>query len=97
MSGPVPSPDFPDHIDMPPYLLSRYAPFTIHKLRLTPVYRGLDPILGIFTGLLGFYLHETHPRTARPEEQRLMQLLKWKYTKFREQRRAKLLALDNSA
>ncbi|KAF9484723.1 hypothetical protein BDN70DRAFT_825252 [Pholiota conissans] len=48
--------------------------------------RGLDPFVGAFTGVLAFYLHETHPRTARPEEERLFQLLQWKYRKYQHTR-----------
>ncbi|KAF8163364.1 hypothetical protein B0H34DRAFT_795082 [Crassisporium funariophilum] len=63
---------------MPPYLLSR----------------GMDPFLGLFTGVLAYYLHETHPRTALQEEERLTELLRWKYDKYQEQKRQDSLALD---
>ncbi|KAG1754661.1 hypothetical protein EDB19DRAFT_1667570 [Suillus lakei] len=33
--------------------------------------RGLDPVLGIFTGCFAYYLHETHPRTAPPPDKQL--------------------------
>ncbi|KAF9535276.1 hypothetical protein CPB83DRAFT_841504 [Crepidotus variabilis] len=59
---------------MPPYLLSR----------------GLDPVLGIFTGVFAFYLHETHPRTARPEDQRLLALLRWKYESYQQKKQGEL-------
>ncbi|KIY44172.1 hypothetical protein FISHEDRAFT_52242 [Fistulina hepatica ATCC 64428] len=44
-------------------------------------YRILDPCLGVCSGLLAYYLFETHPRTALPEERRLLNLLKWKWGK----------------
>ncbi|KAJ3758440.1 hypothetical protein EV360DRAFT_43912, partial [Lentinula raphanica] len=39
----------------------------------------LDPLLGVFTGFLAYYLHENHPRTALPQEQRLTELIRWKW------------------
>ncbi|KAE9393028.1 hypothetical protein BT96DRAFT_999829 [Gymnopus androsaceus JB14] len=36
--------------------------------------RGLDPVLGTFTGFLAYYLYETHPRNALPQDQRLYEL-----------------------
>ncbi|KAJ3725869.1 hypothetical protein C8R42DRAFT_574867, partial [Lentinula raphanica] len=39
----------------------------------------LDPLLGVFTGFLAYYLHENHPRTALPQEQRLAELVRWKW------------------
>ncbi|KAI0374899.1 hypothetical protein BV20DRAFT_1010639 [Pilatotrama ljubarskyi] len=53
--------------------------------------RTLDPILGVFTGFLAYYLYESHPRTAMPEELKLKSLLKWKYTKWQKEREQKLL------
>jgi len=41
--------------------------------------RTLDPVLGVFTGVLAYYLHESHPRTAPPEGSRLVDLLRWKF------------------
>ncbi|KAF9053773.1 hypothetical protein BDZ89DRAFT_1125488 [Hymenopellis radicata] len=46
--------------------------------------RGLDPLLGIFTGLLAFRLHEHHPRTGLREEERLLPLLRWKWAQKRK-------------
>jgi hypothetical protein len=60
-------------------------------------FRGLDPFVGLFTGVLAFYLHETHPRTARPQEERLVELLRWKYRKYQEKRHDELLALDDTS
>jgi hypothetical protein len=41
----------------------------------------LDTLLGLFTGVLAYHLWEIHPRTAMPEDQRLVQLLRWKWAK----------------
>ncbi|KIY72199.1 hypothetical protein CYLTODRAFT_486594 [Cylindrobasidium torrendii FP15055 ss-10] len=51
--------------------------------------RWLDPVLGVCTGFLAFYLHETHPRTGLPEEKRLRALLQW-----RKEKDAKLAVLE---
>ncbi|KAF8965265.1 hypothetical protein BDZ97DRAFT_1659281 [Flammula alnicola] len=56
--------------------------------------RGLDPFVGLFTGVLAYYLHENHPRTARANEERLVELLRWKYRKYQQKRQNDLLALD---
>ncbi|KAL7283396.1 hypothetical protein ACG7TL_002826 [Trametes sanguinea] len=53
--------------------------------------RTLDPILGVFTGVLAYYLYETHPRNAIPEELRLASLLKRKYAIWQREREQKLL------
>lgn len=58
------------------------------------LHRYIDPLLGVFTGVLAYYLHETHPRTALPPDQRLMELLQWKREKTQRQREAQLHALD---
>jgi hypothetical protein len=47
--------------------------------------RTLDPVLGIFTGVLAYYLYETHPRTAIPSDERLSELAKWKWSKWRRE------------
>jgi non-classical export protein 1 len=47
--------------------------------------RGLDPLLGVFTGVLAYYLAETNPRTAPPPEDTLRELLRWKRDKWRRQ------------
>src|SRR6266550_5601077 len=52
----------------------------------TSVHSSLDTLLGVFSGVLAYYLNETHPRTARPPEQRLLPLLHWKWAKYQEQR-----------
>ncbi|KAI0322195.1 hypothetical protein OF83DRAFT_1094917 [Amylostereum chailletii] len=43
--------------------------------------RVLDPILGLFTGCLAYYLYENNPRTAIPPDQKLRELLQWKMDK----------------
>jgi hypothetical protein len=42
----------------------------------------LDPLLGIFTGALAFYLSEINPRTAPDPEQKLENLVRWKIEKY---------------
>ncbi|THU87267.1 hypothetical protein K435DRAFT_866319 [Dendrothele bispora CBS 962.96] len=59
---------------MPPVLLSR----------------TLDTFLGVFTGVLAYYLYETHPRTALPREETLLELIRWKMEKGRQERERKL-------
>ncbi|TFK42515.1 hypothetical protein BDQ12DRAFT_719386 [Crucibulum laeve] len=63
---------------MPPVLLSR----------------GLDPILGVFTGFLAFYLYETHPRNNVPADQRLAELVRWKWVKYQQKKQEEMRALD---
>ncbi|KAG1803772.1 uncharacterized protein HD556DRAFT_1437523 [Suillus plorans] len=65
----------------------------------TPVLlsRGLDPVLGIFTGFFAYYLHETHPRTAPPPDKRLAALVQWKWAKWKREREEKLNALERGA
>ncbi|TFK98956.1 hypothetical protein BDV98DRAFT_572016 [Pterulicium gracile] len=60
---------------MPPVLLSR----------------TIDPVLGVFTGCLAYYLFENNPRTALPPGNKLGDLIQWKWTRWQEQRSAKLL------
>ncbi|EIM90095.1 uncharacterized protein STEHIDRAFT_153928 [Stereum hirsutum FP-91666 SS1] len=43
--------------------------------------RGLDPVLGVFTGVLAYYLYENNPRTAPPPDQKLESLVRWKMAK----------------
>ena len=42
---------------------------------------GLDPFLGVFTGVLAHYLYEANPRTAPPPDQTLESLIRWKLAK----------------
>ncbi|KAI9571345.1 hypothetical protein HD554DRAFT_2017191, partial [Boletus coccyginus] len=46
----------------------------------------IDPLLGVFTGCLAYYLYETNPRTALPPDQRLGALLQWKWAKRQRER-----------
>ncbi|KAH8116776.1 hypothetical protein DFH11DRAFT_1131624 [Phellopilus nigrolimitatus] len=48
--------------------------------------RSLDPILGVFTGVLAFYMHETNPRTAPPSDESLLALAQWKREKWNRAR-----------
>ncbi|THH04180.1 hypothetical protein EW145_g5714 [Phellinidium pouzarii] len=48
--------------------------------------RALDPVLGVFTGALAFYLHEANPRTAPPPGESLRELARWKRAKLAAQR-----------
>ncbi|KAH9935021.1 uncharacterized protein B0H18DRAFT_1114837 [Fomitopsis serialis] len=54
--------------------------------------RTLDPLLGIFTGVFAYYLYESNPRTALPEDQRLGPLMQWKLDKWRQERERKLMS-----
>ena len=44
--------------------------------------------------MFAYYLYETHPRTALPEELRLMSLLRWKREKWQQERERKLQAAE---
>lgn len=48
--------------------------------------RTLDPLLGVFTGLLAYQLHETNPRSAPPPGHTLRELISWKWRDHRERR-----------
>ncbi|KAJ6630879.1 hypothetical protein B0H10DRAFT_2207899 [Mycena sp. CBHHK59/15] len=48
--------------------------------------RALDACLGVLTGVGAYYLHETHPRSTIPVEDRLPELFKWKWAKYWGQR-----------
>ncbi|EJD02491.1 uncharacterized protein FOMMEDRAFT_157714 [Fomitiporia mediterranea MF3/22] len=54
----------------------------------TPVLlsRSLDPLLGIFTGVFAFYLHQTNPRTAPPAGETFKDLVCWKRDKWKASR-----------
>ncbi|KAF8518811.1 hypothetical protein BU17DRAFT_48322, partial [Hysterangium stoloniferum] len=56
---------------------------------------ALDPILGVFTGVLAYYLSETNPRTAPRKEDTLYELLRWKQDKWRKERKERDAALEN--
>ncbi|KDQ60954.1 hypothetical protein JAAARDRAFT_31951 [Jaapia argillacea MUCL 33604] len=51
--------------------------------------RTLDGFLGILTGGLAYYLYETNPRTALPQDQRLGELVRWKYGKWKQERESR--------
>lgn len=51
-----------------------------------PFCSALDPVLGVFTGVLAYYLYENNPRTAPPEGNRLVELIKWKRDKSRQEK-----------
>lgn len=46
----------------------------------------LDPLLGVFTGVLAYRLYEGHPRTAPPPGQTLSELVQWKWNKRKAER-----------
>jgi hypothetical protein len=75
------------HHYMSPYLLSRYVSCFLLQSVISMFPRGLDPLVGVFTGFLAYYLHETHPRTALHPEEKLSELLRWKYNKYQQKRR----------
>ncbi|KIJ46136.1 hypothetical protein M422DRAFT_778503 [Sphaerobolus stellatus SS14] len=56
--------------------------------------KTLDPLLGIFTGALAFYLNQTNPRTAPPSGETLPELLRWKRDKMRKEQAAKDVPID---
>ncbi|WWC72886.1 uncharacterized protein I206_106850 [Kwoniella pini CBS 10737] len=57
--------------------------------------RTLDPILGIFTGLLAFHLNETNPRSAPAPGHTLSELIAWKWNENKEMRYARDQEDDN--
>ena len=72
---------------MSPYLLSRCVSCFLLQSVIFIFPRGLDPLLGVFTGFLAYYLHENHPRTALQPEEKLSELLRWKYNNYQQERR----------
>lgn len=66
------------------HLISKLVDKYSFYSHLTSICRSLDPILGVFTGLFAFYLHETHPKTFREEKDRLIGLVQWKLKTRRE-------------
>ena len=59
--------------------------------------RTLDPALGVFTGVLAFYLRQTNPRTAPPPEETLPALVSWKMRQWKEERRRKMIEQEEKA
>lgn len=51
--------------------------------------RTLDPLLGIFTGILAYHLHETNPRSAPPAGHTLRELASWKWEASKQAREAR--------
>lgn len=56
------------------------------------LHRSLDPVLGVFTGVLAFYLHEANPRSAPLPGESLSELARWKWEKWQRERQEKLQA-----
>lgn len=54
--------------------------------------RTLDPLLGVFTGFLAYYLHETNPRTAPPQGHTLKELVQWQAADNERRREAQAAA-----
>ncbi|KAG9045926.1 hypothetical protein FS837_005401 [Tulasnella sp. UAMH 9824] len=50
--------------------------------------KGLDPILGVLTGILAYRLSESNPRTGPPPGETLQELMKWKYQRWKAAREA---------
>ncbi len=48
--------------------------------------RTIDPLLGIFTGLLAYHLHETNPRSALASGHTLQELVRWQWAEMRRSR-----------
>lgn len=59
--------------------------------------RSLDPALGVFTGVLAFYLRQTNPRTAPPPEETFSALVSWKMRAWKEERRRKMIEQEEKA
>lgn len=63
------------------------AVLQLRHLKTMPLLgRFLDPLLGVFTGVLAFQLRQNDVRYAPPEEERLSSLVRWKYNQWREHR-----------
>lgn len=56
--------------------------------------RTLDPLLGVFTGLLAFQLHETNPRTTPVPGHTLRELVNWKWAESAKRRDAQVAAAE---
>jgi len=59
--------------------------------------RSLDPGLGVFTGVLAFYLRQTNPRTAPPPEETLPALVSWRMRAWTEEKRRKMIENEEKA
>ncbi|GHJ84583.1 hypothetical protein NliqN6_0985 [Naganishia liquefaciens] len=51
--------------------------------------RYMDPMLGVFTGILAYHLHESNPRSRPEPGHRLNELVAWQWNQSKEARRAK--------
>ncbi|KAL7421033.1 hypothetical protein Q5752_003917 [Cryptotrichosporon argae] len=51
--------------------------------------RALDPLLGVFTGLLAYHLHETNPRSAPAPGHTLRELAVWHWAVRGDARRVR--------
>lgn len=69
----------------------------MHKIDTILVRRFLDPGLGVFTGVLAFYLRQTNPRTAPPPEETFSALLSWKMQAWRDERRKQMIEQEEKA
>ncbi len=54
--------------------------------------RTLDPLLGIFTGVLAYHLHENNPRSAPPPGHTLQELVRWQWNEIRRNREMREIA-----
>jgi hypothetical protein len=54
----------------------------------------IDPLLGVFTGVLAFQLRQNNPNTAPPNDEGLESLLKWKIAQWQEQKKRREMAND---
>ena len=73
---------------MLPVLLSRSVLVVLAPRRSQCPHRSLDTFLGLGTGFFAYYLYETHPRTAPPADERLSELVKWKYAQYQARKQA---------
>ncbi len=59
--------------------------------------RGLDPLLGVFTGILAYKMSETNPRTAPPPGETLGALVRWKWNTWKADRERQLGGKEEGA
>ena len=80
----------------PLYIHCTFSYTSLQSLSAMPkVYllsRTLDPILGVFTGLLAYHLSETNPRSNIQPGHTLRDLIPWQLDQWKAERRAKELA-----
>ncbi|ORX39283.1 hypothetical protein BD324DRAFT_619127 [Kockovaella imperatae] len=50
--------------------------------------RTLDPLFGVFSGLLAYHLSESHPRSNIPPGHTLRELVPWQFNRWRAARHA---------